>query len=156
MTDTLAQPAKRYGLTFSTNGIERYALEFTHETGVWPQPEWVKSTTLSGIIRRHRTAADLIYCYDDGSTSLYATGQSYCAPCDTFDREIGRQVALFDLLRNLPSEDGPAPAHIGQRVLRTYCTRPGALPWVLDRRGRIDYAQLRGARLVRAMLRRDR
>lgn len=155
--NTLAKPAKRYGLTVNANGA--YAIEFAHETHEGPTAAnsgargWDHTICVRGrtttVWSTRRTTVRLIQLQDDGSEAPVADAAAYCSQSDTYDREIGRQVALFELLRQLPKEAGKDKAHLGRKILAAYCDREGALPWVLDSRGHVDYGALAEARYLR-------
>ena len=91
------------------------------------------------IRRPFRANGDFITCAHwtelrvlNADKTLWATGDAFCSPEDRLDYEVGRQRAIYTLLTKLPkgSKDGA--------VLKTaYLTRPGALPWALDREGHL-------------------
>lgn len=150
-TDTGAKPAKRYGLTVSLDGIMSYALDFAHETHSgegWPQAINRKGKKIEVLCKR-RTRAIVLHHDDNGTETVVAEAEAYCSPDDTFDKEIGRQVALMEVLKALPKESGKK-AHLGRKLLHAYCTRPHALGWVINRHGRIDYTLLQYRRSKRA------
>lgn len=153
-TDTGAKPAKRYGLTVSVDGITSYALDFAHEEhtgeGGWPQAIRRKGIWTE-VLSKRRTRAIVLHHDDDGTETTVATAEAYCSPDDSFDKEVGRQVALYEVLKALPKEVG-RKVHLGKKLLHAYCTRPNALPWVINAEGRIDYIRLRWARTKRAQL----
>lgn len=153
MSDPERRP-KRYGLP-----VAAYALEFKHEDGTWPIKLTLRGRTrMDGtfvpggskreveIIRKRRTMALLVNPVD--GAAVFA-GEAYCSPFDGYDFEVGRQTALFDLLRALPKERGKVKVHLGRQVMAAYLTRPGALPWALDRQGKLRPWVLAAARAAR-------
>lgn len=139
------RPPKRYGLV-----VQGYALEFKHEIGKWPieLTQKVKGRRQKvEVVRTRRTVATLIQLSGHAEHGVeVALGEAYCSPVDTYDREMGRQLALYDLLPGLPKEAGGLRIHLGRQLLRTYLTRPGALPWAVDSHGRPQPEILRIAR----------
>lgn len=140
MSETKADPArkpKQYGLT-----VFNYALEFAHETGAWPIELTVKvrgRRVKQEVVRKRRTIATLIQLAVPGieAEAVVATGEAYCSPNDTYDREVGRQLALYDLLPGLPKKAGGQRIRLGRALIGAYLQRPGALPWALDKEGHL-------------------
>lgn len=142
---------KRYGLT-----VGAYALEFKHEEGAWPIELTLRvkgRKQKQEVIRKRRTIAQLINPATDTMSgpaeTVVAEGEAYCSPSDGYDFEVGRQTAIFDLLRSLPKEHGKNKVHLGRQVMAAYLTRPRALPWALDRQGKLRPWVLADARVAR-------
>mgnify|MGYP001589050355 CR=1 FL=1 len=64
--------------------------------------------------------------------TLWAAGDSFCSPEDRLDYEVGRQRAVYSLLTKLPKG-----CKGGAELKAAYLTRPGALPWALDKHGHL-------------------
>lgn len=130
--------------------FEGFRLHFTHEHGDFPVHPFRKGTSAFAWAK-YRTTATLFAPAPNNPAAeiVVAQGTAHCAAGDTFDRELGRQVALLRLLRALP--DG---SQVGGALLRAYLDRPQALPWALDQRGRLALAELQMARQFRGVLRR--
>lgn len=148
------QRPPRYGLV-----VGPYALEFKHEEGAWPIELTLRvqgRKQLQEIVRTRRTVALLVKAdarrpiaggvYDEE----IARGEAYCSPNDGFDYEVGRQTALYDLVRALPQEPKKAKTHLGRQLLAAYLNRPGALPWALDAEGKLVPEILAHGRAMRA------
>lgn len=161
MSDTLQtqepeRSPKRYGLM-----VGKYALEFKHETGAWPvllDKKINGKRTKIEVIRTRRTLAIVLEPGGPDRADLFvAQGEAYCSPHDTYDYEVGRQTALYDLMPKLPKESRapkmiPYPAaerQLGRQLMRAYLSRVGALPWVLDEHGHLRPYALTAARLAR-------
>ena len=103
-----------------------HRLEFHHEHGEFNRLPFRANGEF--IICHHWTELRVL-----GSTGeLLMTSDAFCSPEDRLDYEVGRQRALFNLLQKLPkgSKDGTA-------LRAAYLSRPGALPWALDRHGHL-------------------
>ena len=101
-------------------------LEFHHEHGAFNRRPFRANGEF--ITCAHWTELRVL----NTDETLWATGDAFCSPEDRLDYEIGRQRALYKLLTKLPkgSKDGAT-------LKAAYLTRPGALPWTLDREGHL-------------------
>ncbi len=102
-------------------------IQFKHEKGSWPQAIYRRGKKIEVMVTR-RTICTIVKPLPGMDSASGFKGEALCSPSDNFEYELGRQIALFDVLKTAPRE-------ARKEVMETYLGRPGAKPWRLDKNG---------------------
>lgn len=103
----------------------QYRLRFHHETGSWMRNPMRRPK----VIITRRCVCEVVTGTKEAPIVAF-TDVAYCSPSDNYDAELGRQVALFKVVKALPKG-----SHLGALLISAYLKRKGAKPWQLTKDG---------------------
>ena len=115
----------------------QYGLEFSHEKGNWEMPGHMVGGDgpVPGALVARRVICKVLKITGRNAkgwpeTQTVAEGVAFCSPADNYDRETGRQVALYRALHKLDKT-------MWNTILPIYTHRTGAKRWKLDPSGHV-------------------
>jgi hypothetical protein len=114
----------------------QYGIEFQHERGKWQMPGHKKDgRAIPGPEVNRRVVCRIFRITGRNAkgwpeTEVLVEETTYCSPVDNYDKETGRQVALWRALHKLDRQEW-------NRILPIYTHRDGAKAWRLDKTGHV-------------------